>query len=139
MMKCSIRAGVFETNSSSTQGVCVTDSGIYHDFLEGKLIVSSNITDEQLVKLGLDRNKSYDPDEIADKIENDKDFREALEIDKYYKLDMTTLKCSVKELMFYHGLWTLEGLKDSGYTYRVDETKSPNGENIVVIGYYGWA
>ena len=139
MMKCSIRSGVFETNSSSTHGVCVTDNGIYHDFLDGKLIVSSNITDEQLVKLGLDRNKSYDPDEISDRIENDKDFREALEIDKYYKVDMKSMKCSMKELMFYHGLWTLDGLKDSGYSYKVDRTESPYGEEIVVIGYYGWA
>ena len=138
-MKCSIRVGVFETNSSSTHGVCVTNNEVYRDFLSGKLIVSSNISDEQLSKLGLSRSGTYDPGEIANKIENDKDFREALEIDKYYKVDMTTLKCSMKELMFYHGLWTLDGLKDSGYTYRVDETKSPNGEDIVVIGYYGWA
>ena len=138
-MKCSIRAGVFETNSSSTHGVCVTDNGIYKDFLNGKLIVSPNISDEQLSKMELDRNGTYDPEEIADKIENDEDFREALEIDRYYKVDMKSMKCSMKELMFYHGLWTLDGLRDSGYTYRVDGTKSPNGEDIVVIGYYGWA
>ena len=138
-MKLTVRSGVFETNSSSTHGVCVTDSGVYHDFLNGKLIVSSNISDGQLEKLGLSRDRTYDPDEISDRIENDDDFREALEIDKYYKVDMESMKCSMKELMFYHGLWTLDGLRDSGYTYRVDETKSPNGEDIVVIGYYGWA
>ena len=139
MMKCSVRVGVFETNSSSTHGVCVTNNGIYKDFLNGKLIVSSNISYEQLSKLGLDRNETYDPEEIASRIESDEDFRESLEIDKYYKVDMTNLRCSMNELMFYHGLWTLDGLKDSGYSYRVDETKSPNGEDIVVIGYYGWA
>lgn len=138
-MKFTVRSDVFETNSSSTHGVCVTNNGVYHDFLDGKLIVSSSITDEQLNKLGLDRNEIYDPDEIANKIENDEDFREALEIDKYYKVDMESLKCSMKELMFYHGLWTLDGLKDSSYSYKVDRTKSPYGEEIVVIGYYGWA
>ena len=123
-MKFTVRSDVFETNSSSTHGVCVTNNGVYHDFLDGKLIVSSSITDEQLNKLGLDRNEIYDPDEIANKIENDEDFREALEIDKYYKVDMESLKCS---------------MKDSGYTYKVDRTESPYGEEIVVIGYYGWA
>ena len=124
---------------SSRPGVCVTDVDKYHHFLDGALIISSTVSDETLAKLGLSRDQSYDPDEIADKIESDEGFREALEIDKYYKVDMTTLKCSMKELMFYHGLWTLDGLKDSGYSYKVDRTESPYGEEIVVIRYDRWA
>ena len=138
-MKFTVRSGVFETNSSSTHGVCVTDVDKYHRFLDGALIISSMVPDETLAKIGLSRDKSYDPDEIADKVENDEEFREAFEIDKYYKIDMESMKCSMKELMFYHGLWTLDGLKDSGYSYKVDRAESPNGEEIVVIGYYGWA
>ena len=136
-MRSSIRLGVFETNSSSIHGVCITDSDIYSKFLDGKLIVSSDISDEKLEKLELSRAEAYDPDDIIERIKNEPEFRELLGIDRYYEMNMSYLKCTMKELMFYHGLWTLEGLKDSDYAYRIDETNSPDGDNIVVIGYYG--
>ena len=138
-MKCSVRSGVFETNSSSVHGVCVTNHELYNDFLNGSLIISSQVSDDQLRKLGLSRNKSYNPDDIADKINNSDEFKEILGIDKYCEVDLSSMKCSMREFMFYYGLWTLDGLKDSKYLHKIDETKSPNGEDIVVIGYYGWS
>lgn len=139
-MKCTIRLNSFETNSSSTHGVCVANNDMYKKFLEGRLIISSEIPDDVLEEVGMDRFGDYDPDEIADRIRNDESFREKLDIDDYYISELSlSSRTTMEEIMFYHGLWTLKGLKDSHYIYRFNETKSPEGEDIVVLGYYGWS
>ena len=116
-MKMSIRKGVFETNSSSTHSITICTSEEYKKFLNGELYVDYH-------------GHLYTLEQIEAKYE--KDNREWKE--KYghnYAND-------IEHYMELEGFYDYQRWEDYDYEEYKESYTTPNGEEIVVFGKYGY-
>ena len=138
-MKQQIRLGVFETNSSSTHAISITEKEIYDKWMKNKVLFCEDKNEFLDIDKAIEKNLEMLIDDYGLDSEYEEDKLEKLK-DKYREtksLEDTFGELDIEYYCMY--LTYQEWVDHCAYYYETYEKNytTKNGDNIVAFGYYG--
>ena len=132
-MKRQIRFGMFESNSSSSHVMFMTSRKIYDEYSNGKYLYIGGTYGWK--PIAPERDKPYTIEEVKELIKNNYEYYKEINEDD---LDEDEIKEEWNDVIWEAEFISEESIENQNYEEFWDSYTTPNGEEVVAFGYYGW-
>ena len=132
-MKRQIRFGMFESNSSSSHVMFMTSREIYDEYSNGKYLYIGGTYGWK--PIAPERDKPYTREEVKELIKNNYEYYKEINEDD---LDEDEIKEEWNDVIWEAEFISEESIENQDYEEFWDSYTTPNGEEVVAFGYYGW-
>ena len=132
-MKRQIRFGMFESNSSSSHVMFMTSRKIYDEYSNGKYLYIGGTYGWK--PIAPERDKPYTIEEVKELIKNNYEYYKEINEEE---LDEDEIKEEWNDVIWEAEFISEESIENQNYEEFWDSYTTPNGEEVVAFGYYGW-
>lgn len=134
-MKRQIRYGMFESNSSTTHCIWMTSREKYEKYEQGGYLYDGNDYGWKNKKAVPKNGEIYSREEVIEMIKNNYKDYEPFNEDE---MDEDEIKDEWDDIIWEAEFVSEEAIENQDFETFYDSYRTPNGEEVVAFGYYGY-